>query len=87
MDRKILFAFFNCGDDGIIQFALTRAHLNKLEKNVIELMIDECMSQEEVAEVLGYSTRKIQDIWYSASHKLLAIAWVSAFGKELISKN
>lgn len=87
MERSLVKFFMDCGDDQIIQFALTRAHLNRLEKDVIILMFDECLSQEEIAERLGYSTRRIQDIWYSGAKKLLSIPWVSAFAKELKSRS
>ena len=83
MDRNRLKAFWNCGDNQIIEFALLRAHLNRLEKEVIRLMLDECMTQEEIAEAIGYSTRKIQDLWYSASTKMLNIPWVYAYAVEL----
>lgn len=83
MDRNLLKAFWNCGDNQIIEFALIRAHLNRLEKEVVRLMLDECMTQEEIAEAISYSTRKVQEIWYSASAKLLNIPWVYAYAVEL----
>lgn len=83
MDRSLLYDFFNCGDDQIIQFAIVRAHLNRRERDVIHLMIDECMTQEQVAEELGYSVRRIQDIWYAGADKLLHIPWVQAYSKAL----
>lgn len=83
MDRNLLKFFFDCGDDQIIQFAMIRAHLNRLEKDVITLMLDECLTQEQTAERIGYSPRKVQDIWYSASDKMLKIPWVLAYAKEL----
>lgn len=87
MDRSLLKYFFDCGDDQIIQFALTRAHLNKMEQEVISLMFDGCMTQEEIAEYIGYSTRRVQEIWYSGAKKMLSIPWVTAFAKELKSKS
>lgn len=87
MYKTLIKFFMDCGDDQIIQFALTRAHLNRREKDVILLMFDECMSQEEIAERLGYSTRRIQDIWYSGSKKLMSIPWVAAYAKELQSNS
>lgn len=83
MDKRLLKAFWDCGDNQIIEFALIRARLNRQEKEVISLMLDECRTQEETAEIMNYSTRKIQDIWSSASKKLLSIPWVLAFAKEL----
>lgn len=83
MDGKLLKAFWNCGDNQIIEFALIRAHLNRLEREVLRLTLDECMTQEEVAEAINYSTRKVQDIWYSAAAKLLGIPWVYAYAVEL----
>lgn len=83
MNQKLLKAFWNCGDNQIIEFALTRAHLNRNEKEVIRLLLDECMTQEEVAELLDFSTRKVQDEWYSGAGKLLAIPWVRAYAEEL----
>ncbi|MBQ0112691.1 MAG: hypothetical protein KBT03_06145 [Bacteroidales bacterium] len=85
MGGELLKAFWNCGDDQIIQFAIQRAHLNKKELQVITMILDECMTQEEVAEQLNYSTRRIQDFWYSGANKLLNIKWVEAFAKELNS--
>ena len=41
------------------------------------------MPQEEVAELLDFSTRKVQDEWYSGAGKLLAIPWVRAYAEEL----
>lgn len=83
MDGKLLKAFWNCGDNQIIEFALMRAHLNRLEREVIRLTLDECMTQEEVSEAMSYSTRKVQDIWYSAANKILGIPWVYAYAVEL----
>lgn len=83
MERSLLKAFWNCGDNQIIEFALLRARLNRIEREVVHLMLDECMTQEEVAEELDFSTRKIQDAWYSGADKLLAIPWVQAYAKEL----
>lgn len=83
MDKSLLRAFWNCGDNQIIEFALLRARLNRQEKEVITLMLDECMSQEKVAEKLDFSTRKIQEVWSSAALKLLSIPWVMAYAAEL----
>lgn len=41
------------------------------------------MTQEEVAEKLSYSTRRIQDFWYSGATKLLNIPWVKAYALSL----
>ena len=83
MDKSLLQAFWNCGDNQIIEFAIMRARLNKRENEVIHLLLDECMTQEEVAESLGYSPRRIQDFWYSGARKLLNIPWVNAYAREL----
>lgn len=83
MDKNLLTYFWNCGDDGIIEFAILRAHLNKHEKDVIHLMLDECMTQEEVAERIEFSTRRVQDYWYSGAKKLLNIPWVRAYALSL----
>lgn len=83
MDRSLLAYFWNCGDDTIIQFAMQRAHLNKHERDVIHLILDECMTQEEVAERINYSPRRTQEFWYSGANKLLNIPWVLAYAKEL----
>lgn len=83
MDRELLFLFWNCGDDQIIQFALTRAHLNKHERDVITYMLDECLTQEETAEKMSYSTRRVQQFWVSGATKLLNIPWVRAFALSL----
>jgi len=55
MDKNLLKVFWNCGDNEIIEFALARARLNRLEHEVVSLMLDECRSQEEIAERIGIS--------------------------------
>lgn len=47
------------------------------------MMLDECLTQEEIAEEIGYSVRRVQEFWYSASEKLLKIPWVVAYGNAL----
>lgn len=83
MDRNLLTYFWNCGDDQIIEFAMLRAHLNRHEREVIHLLLDECMTQEEVAERIDFSTRRVQDFWYSGADKLLNIPWVKAYALSL----
>ena len=83
MDRNLIYDFWNCGDDQIIQFALQRAHLNKHERETITLILDECMTQEQCAEYMNYSTRRIQEFWRSATNKLLAIPWVMSYATSL----
>lgn len=83
MDRTLLKAFWNCGDNDIIEFALLKARLNKREHEVIHLMLDECMTQEQVAEYLDLSTRNVQSLWYSGADKLLNIKWVNAYARAL----
>lgn len=83
MNRDLLKYFFNCGDNEIINFAIERARLNRCEKQVILLTFDDCKTQEEIAELMNYSTRHIQELWYSGADKLLNIAWVKAYALEL----
>lgn len=84
MDNKeLLYKFFNCGDNDIIEFALLKARLNRREREVISCMFDECMTQEQIAEAMNFSTRRIQDFWYSGAKKLLNIPWVKAYAISL----
>ena len=83
-DKTLLTAFWNCGDNQIIEFALIRARLNAQEKLVITLMLDECMTQEQVAEKLDFSVRKIQILWTQGATKLLNIPWVLAYAKSIL---
>ena len=83
MEKELLKYFWNCGDNQIIEFAMVRARLNIKERKILELMLDECLTQEEAAEEMGYSTRRVQDFWCSAAHKLLNIAWVKAYAISL----
>lgn len=83
MDRSLLKEFWNCGDNQIIEFAISRARLNRRERNVIHMMLDECMTQEQIAEKTDCSTRRVQEYWYSAADKLLSIPWVSAYARSL----
>lgn len=83
MDKELLKYFWNCGDNQIIEFAILRARLNSKERKVLEYMLDECLTQEETAEMMEYSTRRIQDFWCSAARKLLNIDWVEAYAISL----
>ena len=83
MEKELLKLFWNCGDNQIIEFAMLRARLNSKEKLVLEYMLDACLTQEETAEKMGYSTRRVQDFWCSATRKLLNIDWVKAYAISL----
>ena len=82
-ERNLLRTFWGCGDDGIIEYAMHRARLTKPEKEVLLRLLDECETQEEAAEHMDLSTRRIQEIWYAASDKLLRLPWLVAYAKEL----
>lgn len=84
-ERNLIKAFFNCGDNRIIEFSIIEARLNKTEKEVLRLMFDECLTQEQIAEEFDISTRKVQDIWYSANRKLLSLPWVIAYSSALLT--
>lgn len=83
MDRNLIKYFWNCGDDQIIEFAMMRARLNRNEKMVLQLSLDECLTQEQIAERMDTSTRNIQKIWSSAGDKLLGIDWVMEYSVAL----
>ena len=86
MSKKMLAAFWGCGDSQIIDFAIERARLNRRERDTVRLILDECLSQEEAAEALNISTRLLQQQWHNAEKKLLAIPWVTAYAVDLINK-
>lgn len=83
MDRNLIRAFWDCGDDQIIQFAIQRAHLNKNEREIIDLILDRCYTQEKAAEYMDMSVRTVQSIWDSACKKIISQPWVRAYAKEL----
>lgn len=83
MEKELVKCFWNCGDNQIIEFAMLRARLNSKEKQVLQCMLDECLTQEQTAEKMNYSTRRVQDYWCSAVHKLLNIDWVKAYANSL----
>ena len=83
MEKSPLKYFWDCGDNQIIEFAIMRARLNRIEKEVLNLILDECRTQEQAAEIMNISTRRLQSWWYSACNKLLSIDWVRAYIKEL----
>lgn len=81
--KALLRAFWNCGDSQVIEFAISRARLNKREEQVVRMAMDECMTQEWIAEQLDVSVRHIQTLWDSALKKLLGIPWVMAYSLSL----
>ena len=83
MDRGLVKAFWNCGDNTIIEFALMRARLNQREKEAVAYLLDDCLSQEQAAEKMCVSTGRFQEYWYSATDKLLALPWLVAYANEL----
>lgn len=83
MDRSLLKYFWNCGDTSIIDFAIMRARLNRNEKKVLRMALDELMTQEQIAEELDTSTRNVQKIWACAADKLLRIDWVRIYSIAL----
>lgn len=83
MDRSLLKYFWNCGDSYLIDFAVMRARLNRNERNVLRMALDECMTQEQIAEDLDTSTRNVQKVWASAADKLLKIEWVNDYSLAL----
>lgn len=85
MKYTLLRAFWGCGDSQTIEYALLRARLNKLEKEVLIFSLDECMTQEEIAERLNYSTRRIQQLWQTATDKVIGIPWVRAYAEYLLN--
>lgn len=83
MNKTLLHAFWGCGDNQIIDFAMLRARLNAREKAVLCMAMDDCLTQEQIAERLNISVRCTQDIWKSASRKLLSIEWVKCYALYL----
>lgn len=84
MRMQLLRAFWNCGDGLIVEYAITRARLNRHEQEVLTMMLDDCFTQEQIAEQLHYSTRRIQQFCQSGAEKLLSIPWVKAYAESLI---
>lgn len=80
--KSIVKAFWSCGDSQIVQFAQDRANLNKKEREVLHLVLDECLTQEMASEKMEISTRCFQEYWHSAIVKLCNIKWVVAIAKE-----
>lgn len=84
MERRAIKAFWNCGDNNLIEYAMVRARLNKNEREVLYNILDECFTQEETAEIMETSTRRIQEIWANATEKLLNLPWLRAYAEALI---
>lgn len=79
MDRSLIKTLWACGDRLYIEYAVMRANLNRKEKEVLRLMLDECHTQEYTAELMDTSTRNVQKLWASATDKLLKIEWVRVY--------
>ncbi len=85
-DRTLIRDFWNCGDGALIAYSMMRARLNRRECEVLHLLLDECMTQEEAAEHMGVSVRRLQTHWYSATDKLLQLPWVVAYAGKVRRK-
>lgn len=86
MRRRQMRAFWDCGDSGIIEYAIMRARLNDREKKVLIKTMDECKTQEEIAEEMYLSVRAVQGLWYDAQRKIMSLDWVKAYSNELIMR-
>lgn len=82
-DKSLVRDLWQCGDNMFIEYAMVRARLNVKEREVLYLMLDECMTQEQVAEYKDVSTRTVQEIWHSATTKILNIPWAYAYAVQL----
>lgn len=76
MDRNKIKYFWKCKDISIINLAQDRANLTRNEREVLRLLLTEERTQEQTAEIMELSVRKVQSLWYSATDKLLSIYWV-----------
>lgn len=85
-DNALIRAFWSCGDSSIIAYAVMRAHLNRNERNVLHLILDECMSQESATEKCGVSTRSVQNWWHTGTGKILRLAWVRSYAADLVRR-
>lgn len=83
MERNLIKDFWNCGDRDSIDFAIKKANLNRLEREALHLILDECYTQEKASEILDISTRSLQEYWYSACDKLLNIEWVKIYSEQI----
>lgn len=87
MDRNIVKLFWKCGDIDIINLACDRAGLTTPERQTLNMLLTDCKTQEETAEELGISTRKVQELWYSSCNKILQIYWVHVIAHYIFHEN
>lgn len=85
-DRSLVKDFWNCGDGALIAYSIMRAKLNRMECEALRRLLDECMTQEEAAEAMDISVRRLQAYWYSAADKLLQLPWVVAYAGKVRRK-
>lgn len=76
MDRCIIKEFWKIADSDLIKLAQDKANLTRYEREVLRLMLTECYTQEQTAEIMEISTRKVQDLWKTACDKILSIYWI-----------
>lgn len=50
---------------------------------MLDLLLDQALTQEQAAEKLQISVRNLQNLWYTGTAKLLNLPWVIAYAKEL----
>ena len=84
MERNVIKQFWNCGDSSLVKLACERAGLTRKENEVLRLLLTECYTQEETAEKMDISTRKVQELWKSASSKLNLIYWVKVVAEATL---
>lgn len=84
MEKNVIKRFWNCGDSQLVRLACERAGLTRKENEVLRLLLTECLTQEEAAEEMELSTRKVQELWSSASKKLNLIYWVKVVADATI---
>lgn len=79
--------FWSCGDRVLIDFAKDKVGLNREEKEVLHLLLDDCRSQEKAAEIMDISRTKVQCYWNTACRKLLSQEWLKIYATVLEKRN
>nr|DAF03015.1 MAG TPA: putative DNA-binding protein [Caudoviricetes sp.] len=73
MNRSLIKKLWKLGDKQFIDYALSCARLTLRERETVQYLLFDGLTQEQAAEKMNISTRGLQGLWSCAVEKILLV--------------
>ena len=73
MNRSLIKKLWKLGDKQFIDYALSCARLTLRERETVQYLLFDGLTQEQAAEKMDISTRGLQGLWSCAVEKILLV--------------